>query len=137
MTKGDFYIGTGPQARWIGSIYHDAFPDYVPCEILTEVNPIMYEEKVLEFLRGDNGRGIVSDDGDEWPWIWPDSNMTDYVYMFDLEVGRVVASQFACDFFDPMKIRNGEDLDDATLAMGKPKFPLMKMEINRDGSYTS
>ncbi len=54
MTRGDFYIGIGPDARWIGSISHDAYPDVIPCDIITAINPIMFEEKVLDFLENDN-----------------------------------------------------------------------------------
>ena len=139
MTRGDFYIGTGPDARWIGSINRDAFPDEIPCDIITAVNPIMFEEKVLDFLNSEKNFVSIAQDGDGWPWPWNDSNTTDYTYMFDLEVGRVVTSHFGCDFFDPLKVRQGEDLKNATLAIGKPKFPIMKLEmkIKRDGSYTT
>jgi hypothetical protein len=57
--------------------------------------------------------------------------------MFDFKVGRVVASHFGDEFFDPLKIKQGEDLNGATLAIGIPKFPLMRMVINKDGSYTT
>jgi len=132
MTRGDFYIGTGPDARWIGSVNHDAFPDVIPCDIITQVNPIMFEEAVLEFLKND--KGYIRQNGDKWPWPWQDSHLTDYTYMFDLQVGRVVASSFGNEFFDPLKIKQGELIDDATLAMGRPKFPLMRMDLNNYGS---
>lgn len=137
MTRGDFYLGIDRSAKWIGSINHDAFPDKVSCDIITEVNPIMYEEKVLEFLRNDRPSSFIAQDGASWPWPWNDSNTTDYTYMFDFERGRVVASNFGGHFFDPLLIKQGVEFAAALLNIGLPTFPLMKMEIYRDGSYST
>jgi len=137
MTRGDFYIGTGSSAKWIGSISHDAFPDKIPAEILIQVNAVMFEEAVIEFLESDRNNAIISSDGDGWPWPWDDSQLTDYTYMFDFDRGMVITSRYGCNFFDPLKVRQGEGLDVAELSMPKPKFPIMKMEINRDGSNTT
>lgn len=137
MTRGDFYIGTGSSARWIGSITHDAFPDKIPSDILIQVNAIMFEETVIEFLEKDRINAIIPSDRDGWPWPWDDSQLTDYTYMFDFDNSRVIASHFGGDFFDPLKIRQGEDLNAAEYSLDPPKFPIMKMEINKDGSYTT
>lgn len=135
MTKGDFYIGTGRSARWIGSIGHDAFD--VPCEILTQINATMFEEAVVEFLEKDRDRSLIPSDGDGWAWPWDDSRLTDYVYMFDFERSMVIASRFGSSFYDPLKVKQGEDLNTADLKIGIPNFPIMRMDINIDGSYTT
>jgi len=137
MTRGDFYIGTGLNAMWIGSICHDAFPDKIPCGILIETNKTMFEKKVIEFLKSDRASSDIPSEGDRWPWPWGDSRLTDYVYMFDLKKEMVVASYFGCEFFNPIKIVQGEDLMTSSISKTKPKFPLMKMVINKDGSYTT
>lgn len=135
MTKGDFYIGTGFDARWIGSINHDAQPQLIPCEILIQINPIAFEEKVLDFLEKDC-RSSIAQRGDEWPWPWADSRFTDFSYMFDLIQGRILASEFGRELFDPLVILQGEDLMKANIG-GMPKFPLMRLNILRDGSHTT
>ena len=135
MTRGDFYIGIGPSARWIGSTTHDAFPSKIPCEIIIETNETMFEELVMEFLLSDRAASIIPTEGDRWAWPWRNSRLTDYTYMLDVKAGKVIASNFGSPFFDPLKIRQGEDLRTSTLKMKQPRFPIMKMEINKDGSY--
>ena len=55
-------------------------------------------ERVAEFLAG---RDDASFPVDGWPWPWKTSDLTDYSYAwFD---GKVWASYFASDWFDPLK----------------------------------
>ena len=81
-SNADFYTGQGREAKWIGSIDQDGYPDAIPAEILIQVNEIMFEELVVDFLQSRRPRSYISSEGDRWPWLWVDSNMTDYAYMF-------------------------------------------------------
>jgi len=136
MTKADFYVGTGLNARWIGSIRIDGYPDgAIPAEIFLQVNKIMFEEMVLDFLRKKKQErwAAIADEGDPWPWLWIDSQITDYTYMFDNKLEKVIASQGGREFFDPIKIIQGEDMNSAELGIGRPRFPQMSFVI-KDGS---
>lgn len=137
MTKADFYVGTGSDARWIGSIRADGYPvdGLISPEIFLQVNKIMFEEMVLDLLRKgkQDDWAAIADEGDPWPWLWIDSYITDYTYMFDEKLEKVIASQGGREFFDPIKIIQGEDMDSAELSIGRPKFPQMSFVI-KDGS---
>lgn len=122
MTKADFYIGTGIAANWIGSIYSDGYVSGISLDILTCVNPTLYEELVVEFIK--SKQGVVKTDGGKWPWLWPDSRMTDYSYMFIEDLSKVVASNFGEEMFDPLKLIQEGDMRTVRMGLGKPVFPL-------------
>jgi len=126
MTKADFYIGSNKDARWIGSLPHDGYPvdGHVSAEIFLQVNKIMFEEMVMSILAKFDG--IIPDRGDVWPWIWQDSRCTDYAYMFDKKLNKVIASEMGKEFFDPIKIIQGEGMRRANLGIGIPEFPQMQ-----------
>jgi hypothetical protein len=122
MTKADFYIGTGVAANWIGSIFNDGYVHGIPLDILICVNPTLYEELVVEFIQA--MEGVVKTNGDKWPWLWPDSRMTDYSYIFIKNLSKVVASHYGGIMFDPIKHLNEGDMVSADVGLGKPVFPL-------------
>ena len=124
-TKADFYIGEGNKIiKWIGSKYRDGYIEGIPTDILIQVNEIMFTEMVLEFLMREPHSSIIADE-EPWPWLWSDSRMTDYSYIFLTDIYKVVASHFGKELFDPIKIIQGEDLNAADLGIGKPRFPVM------------
>ena len=125
MIRGDFYIGQGPESNWIGSIEREAFPQNIPLDILICINPIMYEELVVEFITEMNG--IIKTNGQGWPWPWEDSTLTDYSYIFELAVDKVLASRYGGDLFDPIVIVQGEDMNNAYTGFGPPVFRNMIM----------
>ena len=137
MTKADFYVGTGSDARWIGSIGADGYPasGVISPEIFLQVNKIMFEEMVLDLLRKEkqDDWAAIADEGDPWPWLWLNSQITDYTYMFDEKLEKVIASKGGEEFFDPIKIIQGEDMNSAELGIGRPRFPQMSFVI-KDGS---
>ena len=102
MTKADFYIGNGIAANWIGSIREDGYPRGISLEILICTNPTLYEELVVDFIH--EREGVVKTEGGKWPWLWPDSRMTDYSYMFLPDHSKVFASNYG--------------------GLGRPVFPL-------------
>ena len=118
MTRGDFYIGQGPESNWIGSITHDAFPINIPLDILICVNPIMYEELVVAFI--EKMDGVIKTNGEGWIWPWEDSRLTDYSYIFEPTVDKVLASYFGGELFDPIVIVQGEDMINAYVGFGPP-----------------
>lgn len=123
-TKGDFYIGNGNEAiKWLGSKYHDCYPDGIPTDILIQINEIMFETMVVDYLKKEASDSIIG--GGAWPWLWSDSRMTDYSYIFLLDIGKVAASNFGKELFDPVTIKQGEDLIAADLGIGRPIFPTM------------
>jgi len=124
MTKADFYImDHDGSLEWLGSIPHDGYPDGINLKILIQNTKIMFEEMVLDFLKED---GIIKDNGDPWPWLWSDSRMTDYSYIFDTGQGKVFMTNFASNLVDPIKILQGEDMIGADVGIGRPKFPIMR-----------
>jgi len=90
-TRADFYVGTGSQAEWLGSLAMDGYridemeeggktPDYKACwEIKTAKTEVDYRTAVAALL-------AINDDATlpahGWPWPWDNSNTTDYVYAF-------------------------------------------------------
>ena len=65
----------------------------------------------------------LASEGDKWPWLWSDSRITDYAYLFLND--RVVVSNFGKEMVDPIKLAQGEDLMAASLHLYPPSFPIM------------
>ena len=89
-TTADFYDGRGTRAVWLGSLQGDADPATVRglgCGrlLLTATDPLTYADAVADLLDcwpdEDLGHGYHPRDG--WPWLWPDSRDTDWVFTFD------------------------------------------------------
>jgi hypothetical protein len=127
MIRADFYIGVRAP-KWIGSLANYGCPWDIQCKILVQVNQVMYEETVCEFLKVSPGSMIASEIP-TWPWPWQDSQLTDYSYFFSKAYGKVFAySRDAKAMFDPLKIMQGEDLNSAIVAI-TPSFPKMGANI--------
>lgn len=122
MTKADFYIGTGIAANWIGSIFSDGYVHGIPLDILICTNPTLFEELVVEFIQ--SREGVIKTNGDKWPWLWPDSRMTDYSYLYIDDLSKVVTSQYGGIMFDPIKYLNDGNIQSADIGLGHPVFPL-------------
>lgn len=85
-TRADFYIGTGKDAEWLGSV---AFDGYVWAEaadsaIREASTPEEFRAAVAAELAARDD-ATTPDQG--WPWPWNNSNATDYAYAF--KDGRV------------------------------------------------
>lgn len=88
-TTADFYDGRGPHAVWLGSLQGDADPATVrsvACGrlLLDATDPLTYTDAVTDLLDvwtdEDHGHGYHPHGG--WPWLWPDSRDTDWVFTF-------------------------------------------------------
>jgi len=125
-SKADFYIGTGQDAKWIGAVEQDGYPDAIPAGILIQVNEIMFEELVVDFLQSKRPRSFISSEGDKWPWLWADSSLTDYTYMF---FNSKVHMGFFGKAMDPIKIVQGDDIITAEISPDPLPLPIMNSKI--------
>src|SRR5690348_12684803 len=92
-TRADFYIGTGEQAEWLGSIAFDGYridemkkadtssnADLSACwQIKTAKTADEFRAAVAALLAV-NDDATTPDQG--WPWPWETSRTTDYAYAF-------------------------------------------------------
>ena len=123
-TTADFYVGLESDMEWLGSIFENGDPWHIPLNILIQINQIMFEELTLEFLESRNG--VISDRGDKWQHLWPDSRGTDYSYIFDTAREKVLLYQSGIDYLtDPIKILQGYSIVECIEFYGTPKFPVM------------
>lgn len=80
-TRADFYIGTGPQAEWLGSV---AFDGYQWAEDHDE--PIWSAKTETDFRAAVTAELSNRNDATTpdlgWPWPWDNSGTTDYAYYF-------------------------------------------------------
>lgn len=120
-TRADFYIGSGDEAVWLGSVGWDGYKwdqDH-ECKLMQAKTDDEFKSAVDEiskerddFTHPDNG----------WPWPWDDSHTTDYAYC--LIDGKVIAYIFGSEAFIN---EDGErDSDESK----KAKFPNMKNRKN-------
>jgi len=123
MEKADFYVGMGLEAEWIGSVPRCGEIVAISTPIFLQVNRVMYEELVLEYIKA--CEGVVANHICQWPWEWMDSRMTDYSYFFVPELAKTFVSIQGGDLLDPIKILQGEDLMTADAMLGCPDFPVM------------
>jgi hypothetical protein len=128
-TKADFYCGLESKRNWIGSLYKGGDIWNIPLEILIQVNKSMFEELTIDLLKEKGGS--INDNRDKWPWLWSDSRLTDYSYIFLPKYNKVYMSIMGNIFVDPLKIRQGEDLETAHANLGFPQFPCMSKATHK------
>lgn len=88
-TRADFYMGRGPQARWIGSVAYDGYlgddkcdhPKAIKFAGVTSADE--FEKAVEAWLVHDDAHNGSIRPSDGWPWPWKDSCLTDYSYAWD------------------------------------------------------
>lgn len=97
-TRCDFYVGRGPEAEWLGSYPWDGYPSGIPNALLRCESESTYRHEVKAFLEHNRDSATLPEQG--WPWPWKDSQTTDYAYAFD--GGKVWASCFGYEWFDPL-----------------------------------
>jgi hypothetical protein len=127
-TRADFYIGRGKDAEWLGSIAWDGYPDGLTAdsdkcaedlnkvELLAATDGAGFRDALTSFLAT---RDDATYPNQGWPWPWNDSRTTDYAYAFD--GGKVWASSFGGEWFDPL-LPEPEDDEGEKVAV----FPNMK-----------
>ena len=97
-TRADFYVGRGPDAKWLGSIAWDGYPDGIPKPLLACTTVSGFRRSVANFLK-DREDKTLPENG--WPWPWETSSTTDFAYAFD--GGMVHASYFGSAWFNPKR----------------------------------
>jgi hypothetical protein len=88
-TRADFYIGRGKDARWLGSIAYDGYPEALLEQGLKNASD---EAAFLARVAGILERDDATKPEQGWPWPWQDSRTTDYAYAYD--EGQVWTSHF-------------------------------------------
>jgi hypothetical protein len=92
-TRADFYVGTGKDAEWLGSLAYDGYRihemtkeaiseslDNMECwEIKSAASEKAFRFAVERLLRMNKSATLPTDG---WPWPWEDSCTTDYAYCF-------------------------------------------------------
>ena len=76
MTRADFYVGTGTNAKYLGSIFSDG--GTVPNSIKRARTPEKFEKAVAKYIKKENG-------STQWPWPWETSVTTDFSYWLEDE----------------------------------------------------
>lgn len=127
MERADFYVGMGLDAEWLGSVSRCGEIWAISTPILLQVNQTMYEESVIEYIK--YCEGVVANHVCQWPWIWNDSRMTAFSYMFLPEYNKVFMSIMGEELLDPIKIMQGESIIESDVKLGAPDFPLMIDQI--------
>lgn len=81
-TRADFYVGRGPNAKWLGSIAYDGYPDEGghPRELFKSKNLKEFKSNIKKHL-SKLDHWTSPEQG--WPWPWEDSTTTDYAYAWD------------------------------------------------------
>lgn len=74
MTRADFYVGIGLNAKYLGSVYSDG--DSIPASIKRARTPEKFEKAVAKLLKKENGSTT-------WPWPWETSATTDFSYWLE------------------------------------------------------
>ena len=83
MSKADFYtMDHDGSMEWLGSVVNGGGINQIPIDLLIVANLTMWEESVNQYLCNRFQSGISKDAGDKWPWHWDDSQLTDYVYIY-------------------------------------------------------
>jgi hypothetical protein len=92
-TRADFYVGTGPDAEWLGSLAFDGYrideikagdanksADNMACwQIKSATTDEGFREAVAALLKVNDDATLPAQ---VWPWPWNDSHTTDYAYAF-------------------------------------------------------
>ena len=125
MSKADFYTWGKKGLDWVGSLYAEGEPWNIPAEILIQINKSTYEEMLVSFLKVMHKKAVVNENFQKWPWLWPTSDMTDYVYMFNKKMGKVVLFSEG-NAIDPIRIVQGHDMMNSLMPLvPKITFPNM------------
>lgn len=101
-TRADFYVGSGENAEWLGSVAWDGY-EWAEDENTAIAKATSDEEfrQAVQQLQVDRKDFTKPEDG--WPWPWDDSKLTDYTYYF--EDGKVKWDD-RDDWPDMSKIKN-------------------------------
>ncbi|VBB05584.1 Hypothetical protein LUCI_0794 [Lucifera butyrica] len=98
-TKADFFVGTGRDAKYLGSIRWDGYPEGIDPKILRSRTQKGFEKNVKKFL-ANREDGTLTNQGESWTWE-ESIQIIDYAYCF--VNNQVMASYFGDTLFNPVK----------------------------------
>ena len=93
-TRADFYIKVGKnlvQKDWIGSIAWDGYPEGIDKTVLEAGTINQFKKACLDFF---SKRDDYTKPEEGWPWPWDTSATTDYAYVYDNSISKVLISEF-------------------------------------------
>ena len=134
-TRADFYLGTGANAEWLGSIAYDGYriheaeeawaaaegrnaDDKKACWAIKSATTAPAYRAAVESLLSLNDDATHPEQG--WPWPWEDSCTTDRSYCFDGE--KTVPFAWGC----PLQNEEDGNADEPP----KAEWPNMKDRQN-------
>lgn len=103
-TRADFYVRKNGQMTWLGSRGWDGYPGGIDKSVLEAKTQKAFKGNVKVFLKAHKDSTFPREG---WPWPWKDSSTTDYAYIY--ENGKVMASCFGRELFDPLKGRDEKE----------------------------
>jgi hypothetical protein len=122
-TRADFYILDESKQKtweWLGSVAYDGHPSNFITEI--ESSSIVEFHNRVTFVLKDREDATISSQG--WPWPWKTSHTTDYSYVYNVRLGRVVVNCFKRIIIPLWKTRSGY----SEYTPFRFKFPVMDVE---------
>jgi hypothetical protein len=102
-TRADFYIGTGANAEWLGSIAWDGHEENF-IGLADAKSETEFRANVAALAERDD----FTTPSDGWPWPWSDSHTTDYAYAF--ADGRALVSCFGSEWI-PIASPRADDFE--------------------------
>lgn len=85
-TRADFYVKSGDELEWLGSIAWDGYPGGIDAPVLEAQSETDFRAALSTFA-AERDDWTAPEKG--WPWPWDDSDTTDYAYVFVPGVGVV------------------------------------------------
>lgn len=85
-TRADFYVGTGKDAEWIGSVAYDGYQwgERIEKDDHNDITAAKTEQAFREAVKSElNQRHDSTHPENGWPWPWENSMTTDCAYCFD------------------------------------------------------
>lgn len=118
-TRADFYVGTGKEAEWLGSIAWDGYPDGNPAWALEATTEGQYRERVEELMNIHEITPTRASEG--WPWPWEDSHTTAYAYTWSDGAPRLTTGRA----WETVPERAARQHEGRGLPEGRVEFPDM------------
>ena len=108
-TRANFFIGLGDNQKWLGSAFHDTYPDGLPKSLTHATSASGYRKAISRYLAEDPNDKIVAGAGGE------PIGFRDYEYTF--ANGRVLVKEG----FDPTYSRLSDKAPELFLGSNAPK----------------
>ena len=115
MNTKDFYIDT---YYLCGIRSSDNIFD-LPKDIFESGDFIQFEEAIKSYIKPASVTLYL------WPWMWQSSDLTDEVYIYNIETNRILYHNQMKEFFDARMVRKEQTLQGCEVFDFKFQFPKM------------